>query len=113
MVKAKYTTTEIKKIVKALAGELARNKIIVDKIILYGSYAKGNPHDHSDVDLVVISPSFEGKKMLHIQEQLAKVLSKYLSIIEPIGCSSEDFQSAEPETFFGEIKKSGKVLISE
>lgn len=112
MVKAKYTTTEIRKIAKALAKELERNKIIVDKIILYGSYAKGNPHDHSDIDLVVISPSFKGKKMLEIQEELSIVFSKYLSFIEPIGYSSEEFKYAEPETLLGEIKKSGKVLCS-
>ncbi|MCK4390480.1 MAG: hypothetical protein KAV83_09625 [Desulfobacterales bacterium] len=71
MVKAKYTTTEITKIAKALA-----------------------------------------KKMLDIQAGLARVFSKYLSIIEPLGYSSEDFQSADPETLLGEIKKSGKVLCS-
>lgn len=112
MVKAKYTTTEIRKIAKALAKELERNRIIVDKIILYGSYARGNPHDHSDIDLVVVSPSFRGKKILDIQEELARVFSKYLPIIEPIGYSSQDFQTAEPETLLGEIKRSGKVLCS-
>lgn len=112
MVKAKYTTTEIRKIAKALAKELERNRIIVDKIILYGSYARGNPHDHSDIDLVVVSPSFRGKKILDIQEELARIFSKYLAIIEPIGYSSQDFQTAEPETLLGEIKRSGKVLCS-
>lgn len=112
MVKAKYTTTEIRKIAKALAKKLERNRIIVDKIILYGSYARGNPHDHSDIDLLVVSPSFRGKKILDIQEELARVFSKYLPIIEPIGYSSQDFQTAEPETLLGEIKKSGKVLCS-
>ncbi len=112
MVKAKYTTTEIRNIAKALAKELERNKIVVDKIILYGSYAKGNPHDHSDIDLVIISPSFKGKKMLKIQEELARVFSKYLPLIEPIGYSSEEFQYAEPETLLGEVRKSGKLLCS-
>ncbi len=110
MVKAKFTTAEIRKIAKTLAGELEKNKIVVDKIILYGSYAKGHPHDHSDIDLAIISPSFRGKKMLDIQEELARVFANYLSIIEPLGYSTEDFQSAEPETLLGEIKKSGKVL---
>ncbi len=110
MVKAKFTTTEIRRIAKALARELKKNKIIVDKIILYGSYAKGNPHDYSDIDLAIISPSFNGKRMLDIQEELARIFSNYLSIIEPLGYSTEDFRSAEPETLLGEIKKSGKVL---
>ncbi|MFZ6017563.1 MAG: nucleotidyltransferase domain-containing protein [Nitrospirota bacterium] len=86
------------------------HKIDVDKIILYGSYAKGTPRDHSDIDIAVISPSFKGKKVLEIQAELPKIFSKYLSIVEPVGYSSEDFQSAEPETLLGEIKRSGKVL---
>ena len=110
MVKAKYTTTEIKKIVKILAELLKVNKIPVDRIILYGSYAKGTPQDHSDVDIAVISPSFKGKKMLETQSELARIFSKFLSIIEPIGYSTEDFQSAEPGTLLGEIKRSGKVF---
>jgi len=110
MVKAKYTTTEIKKIIKILAETLKTNKIDVDRIILYGSYAKGIPRDHSDIDIAIISPSFKGKKMLETQSVLARIFSKYLAIIEPVGYSSEDFQSAEPGTLLSEIKKSGKVL---
>lgn len=33
-----------------------------DKIILFGSYAYGNPTEHSDVDLLVIMP-FKGKSI--------------------------------------------------
>ncbi len=112
MVKAKYTRTEIEKLIKAVAVELERNRIKVAKIILYGSYAKGNPRDHSDIDIAIISPSFKGKRLLAIQEQLSKALSKYLAVIEPIGYSSEDFQIAAPETLLGEIKRSGKILYS-
>lgn len=112
MVKAKYTGTEIKKLVKTLAAELERNRIKVSKIILYGSYAKGNPRDYSDIDIAIISPSFKGKRLLTIQEQLSKALSKYLAIVEPIGYSHDDFRIAAPETLLGEIKKSGKVLYS-
>ena len=112
MVKAKYTTAEIRKIIRGLVETLTVNKIAVDKIILYGSYARGKPRDHSDIDIAVISPSFRGKKILDIQEVLARAFSKYLSIIEPVGYSPEDFQSAEPETLLGEIKKSGKILYA-
>ncbi len=71
MVKTKYTAIEIRKIAKELAVLLTANKIIVDKIILYGSYAAGKPREHSDIDIAVISPSFKGKKILEIQESLA------------------------------------------
>jgi len=112
MVKAKYTGTEIKKLARTLAAELETNKIKVAKIILYGSYARGSQRDHSDIDIAIISPSFKGKRLLAIQEQLSRVLSKYLAMVEPIGYSSTDFQAAAPETLLGEIKRSGKILYS-
>lgn len=112
MVKTKYTATEIKEIIKKMAGVFKEKKIAVDKIILYGSYAKGNQREHSDVDVAIISPYFKGKKIIEIQAELAALLSKYLSIVEPVGFSSDDFYSTEPETMLGEIKKHGKVLYS-
>ncbi len=112
MVKAKYTTTEIRNITKVLTETLVKNKIAVNKIILYGSYARGTPRAHSDIDIAVISPSFKGKKMIEIQAELAKIFSKYLSIVKIVGYSTEDFRSAEPETFIGEIKRTGKLLYA-
>ena len=111
MVKAKYTKTEIRRIVNVLVKTLAVNKIDVDKIILYGSYAKGSQRDHSDIDIAIISPSFRGKKKLEVQAELARIFSKYLSIVEPVGYSSEDFQSAETESLLGEIKRTGRILF--
>jgi len=112
MVKEKYTKTEIKKIIKGLVNALSENKIVVDKIILYGSYAKGNSRQHSDIDIAVISRSFKGKRIIDIQGDLAKASSKYLAVVEPIGYSTEDYRSAKMESLIGEIKKSGIILYS-
>lgn len=112
MVKEKYTASEIKKIINSLAKTLTANRIAVDKIILYGSYARGNPRPHSDIDIAVISPDFKGKKIFEIQATLAALLAQYLSVAEVTGYSSDEFQSATPETFIGEIKKTGKILYA-
>lgn len=112
MVKEKYTASEIKKIINNLAKTLMANHIAVDKIILYGSYAKGTPRAYSDIDIAIISPDFKGKKIFEIQAILARLLSQYLSIAEVIGYSSDEFRTASPETFIGEIKRTGKVLYA-
>ena len=112
MVKEKYTKTEIKKIIRGLVNALSENKIVVENIILYGSYAKGNPRQHSDIDIAVISPSFKGRRIIDIQSDLAKASSKYLAIVEPVGYSTEDYESAKMGSLLGEIKKSGKILYS-
>ena len=35
--------------------ELLRNNINLSKVILYGSYAKGNQNSESDIDLILVS----------------------------------------------------------
>jgi hypothetical protein len=44
----------IRRYVRAIADEFQP-----DKIILFGSYAYGTPHEGSDVDLLVIMPTWE------------------------------------------------------
>ena len=38
-----------------------QNQITVTEVILFGSYAAGTQHKHSDIDIAVISPDFENK----------------------------------------------------
>lgn len=112
MAKTTLSQGELKKIINDVVHDLEAHKIKVDKVILYGSYAHGNPKDFSDVDIAVVSPSFARQGILKIQEALAKVMSKYLSVVEPIGCSPEDFNKAYKTSFLGEIKRTGKVLYA-
>lgn len=103
---------EIKNIINSLVIDLEAQKIRVDKVILFGSYAHGTPREFSDIDIAVISPSFSNKNIFKIQEDLARILSKYLSRVEPIGYSPEQFDQPDSTTFLGEIKRTGKVLYS-
>jgi predicted nucleotidyltransferase len=57
-------TREAIKIVKRYIEELRKNKIKVTRAYLYGSYAYGKPHRNSDIDVVVVSPQFEGVRFL-------------------------------------------------
>lgn len=115
MVKAKFSPVEVRKIAWEFAGILEANKIKVAKLILYGSYVRGNPRDFSDIDLAIISPNFKGKNRLQIQEMIAKAVSgrKGLTVaVEPIGYAPEEYAYAERETFLGEIKETGRRLKS-
>lgn len=86
--------------------------MVVDKLILYGSYAKGSARPFSDIDIAVISPSFQGKNRMDIQAELARIFTNYLAIVEAVGYSSKEYLSAQPETLLGEIKRNGKVLVA-
>ena len=53
---------------KYLASEIAKRlepQVHLQKVVLFGSYARGNAHEWSDVDLALISDDFN--KMSHSQ----------------------------------------------
>ncbi len=52
--------TIIKKIEKFKEG--LKNDINIEKIIFFGSRASGKPHKDSDIDLIIVSGDFRGKK---------------------------------------------------
>lgn len=85
-------------------ADTVNKEIKVDKIILYGSYSKGNPHKDSDIDVAVISPDFTGDK---IEDRLR--LMKYrwnIDLrIEPMPFKPEDFVPDDP--FVREIIETG------
>jgi predicted nucleotidyltransferase len=49
-------------IIKRFIDELEKNNIPIKEAILFGSYAKGNYHDWSDIDLALVSDAFEGER---------------------------------------------------
>lgn len=50
--------------IKGLIDSVEKFKKMIgaEKIILFGSYARGEYDEHSDVDLILVSKNFEGKK---------------------------------------------------
>lgn len=105
MAKKKDRVTEI---ISNFAGEL-RKDIPVDKILLFGSYAKGIAVRNSDIDVIVVSPYFrKGKYITHIQYLFRKA-AKVSSLLEPIPAVPEDIKRLDKRTFLGQILKHAKV----
>ncbi len=63
---------------------LLRNHIKLDKVILYGSFAKGKSHIDSDIDVAVVSPDFTGGDRLEDQLKLMRFRRQIDLRIEPI-----------------------------
>jgi predicted nucleotidyltransferase len=78
-----------------------------DAVVLYGSYAKGNPHNDSDIDIAVIFNGFSGdwletsKRLWHLRENI----SLY---IEPILLDSAEDKSG----FVKNIYKTGQIIYN-
>lgn len=94
--------------IKAYADAIAR-RFKPDKIILFGSYAYGQPNADSDVDLLVIMPfdPRRGRKSLEIRQTLRAGFSMDLLVRRP-----EDVEDrlARGDTFLEEVTRKGRVL---
>lgn len=101
--------SEIKKIIARYIAELENLGVKVSQVILYGSYAKGMPEEHSDIDVAVISPAFGKMDLFERQEILSRAHHGFMVPIEPIGMTPR--QIKERKGFAREIAETGVTIF--
>lgn len=83
---------DTKAIVGQFAEALKSQGIQVDKIIHFGSRARGDARGDSDIDLLVVSPDFARMPLYRRHEVLGKALARVMQPIEPLPCAPEEVQ---------------------
>src|SRR5262249_4701533 len=84
----------------------------LDKVILFGSYARGEQTAESDVDLLVVlkdSSVLAGKEIRYINQSLFTIGLQHSTYISAHPVSAERFRS-EKNFFFNRIRKEGIPL---
>lgn len=93
--------------IRRLARQIAE-RFQPDKIILFGSYAYGKPHEWSDVDLLVIMPAYnEINQSIRIRLALAPPFPLDLIVRTPTNLA---WRLEEGDWFLREVVAKGKVL---
>jgi predicted nucleotidyltransferase len=82
--------------------------IRVQKIILFGSYANGNAHDGSDIDLVVLSDDFENKNYWERIDLLTEAIYSVFAPIEATALTFSEWDKGERN--INEYAKNGEVI---
>jgi predicted nucleotidyltransferase len=81
-----------------------------DKIILFGSYAYGTPHEDSDVDILIIMPSKRGRRLsVDIRMAIPFDYAMDLLVRKP---EEVEHALAEGQHFWTEVITRGKVLYA-
>lgn len=87
---------------------LIKHGIPIEKMILFGSWAKGKAKLYSDLDICVVSKKF-GRDPFSEMVMLKKIASKIEPLIEPHPYNPADL--ADPwDPLAAEIRKSGMVV---
>ena len=105
------TLLEIRRILRDYKAELRAHGIRVKKMVLYGSYARGNPKPYSDIDVVVISSDLAKISALKRQEFLAKHTIPVDAPLEVIGYTPAELNKAK-DSIFGQIIRETGVIFS-
>ncbi|PIU10840.1 nucleotidyltransferase [Candidatus Kuenenbacteria bacterium CG08_land_8_20_14_0_20_37_23] len=100
---------KVKKEISNYLDVLKQDRLPIREVWLFGSYAKGNPHEWSDIDLCIVSPKFKDPFRAMQYLWLKRIKDNGLTI-EPVGYSQKDF--AEGSSLISEIKQHGiKIKI--
>ena len=100
--------TKAKQEIKSLVHRLLK-KYPINKIILFGSFSRGDFHNWSDIDLVIVGDFKE-----RFFDRIGLVLNEHKGsyALEPLVYTSEEFNRMRKEKrpFIQEILKTGMVL---
>ena len=94
----------IKNIIKDFIDELQTREMQIEKVFLFGSYAKGHNSEGSDIDVALISKCFSGCRF-DDRHKIAPSIFKIDSRIDPFPFKPEDFNPSDPLVY--EIINSG------
>ena len=98
--------TTVREIASKYAEEV-RKVLNPNAIILFGSYANGNPHEWSDIDIAVIVNDFQGN-WLETASMLYSLTRRVSIGIEPHLMDS----SYDKSGFVEFVKKTGEVIYT-
>lgn len=105
MVKKRH---QIENIITRYVSKLMRLGVEVSQVILYGSYARGNPKEYSDIDIAIVSSTFQELDIFERQLILSKAHHRFGEPLEPIGLTPN--QVRNKKGFVREIVETGVIV---
>ena len=87
------------------------HELPVEKVFLFGSYAKGNANEQSDIDICFFLKDYNGKRRVDVLTQILGIGGKKFTgaFFEPIVFETSEIHNDNP--FVKEILATGKELI--
>ncbi|MBU4311786.1 MAG: nucleotidyltransferase domain-containing protein [Candidatus Omnitrophica bacterium] len=101
------TEPRIKGIIKEYTQSLKNLGINTERVILYGSFAKGQERTDSDIDIIVISKDFQSMNLRERLEVLGVAAARMMRPIEAKGYTPEEIKAASHASFLREILEAG------
>ncbi|MCC6444601.1 MAG: nucleotidyltransferase domain-containing protein [Armatimonadetes bacterium] len=106
--------SQVEAIIKCFAEALQNCGVSIDRIYLYGSYLHGTANDFSDIDIIVVSPSFRGQLAWERVEAIGIASSRAFQMtgesVEALAKTPEEIKDCHPASFLADILKDAEVI---
>jgi predicted nucleotidyltransferase len=86
-------------------AHLLKTKHKVKKVYFYGSFARGDFHEGSDIDLIIVG-EFEGK----MPQRIGRILDLTSLPIEPLVYSEVEFEQMKQRPFLRKVMATAREL---
>lgn len=101
------TRLQIKDTIEEYKHALRMLGIRAERVILYGSFARGSQREDSDIDLLVVSSDFQKMNLRERLEVLGMAAARIMKPIEAQGYTPEETETALRPSFLKEILEAG------
>mgnify|MGYP001618297458 CR=1 FL=1 len=98
---------QIKEVVEEYKQALRALGINAERVILYGSYARANQREDSDIDLIIISQDFQKMNLRERLEVLGIAAVRIMEPVEAKGYTPKEIQMTQEASFLKEVLEIG------
>jgi predicted nucleotidyltransferase len=98
--------TAVRRYLSAVSSE----GIHARRAVLFGSLARGEADEWSDIDLIVIAPEFDGPRDVAQVEALWRAILVADNRIEPIPCGEREWETDETRPILEIARREGIVI---
>jgi predicted nucleotidyltransferase len=104
-------TSSLKRIIRLYSEELAKMGIRPERILLFGSRAKGTARKDSDIDLIVVSPDFGAYNQRERLELLGIAAARILEPVQAQGFTPMEINDQTLTPFWERILREQAIAI--
>ena len=98
--------------VKRYLASLPALGIHARQAVLFGSYVQGRVDEYSDIDLVVITPEFDGARDIALIEKLWQATISADNRIEPIPCGEQEWETDQGRPILEIARREGVIIAA-
>lgn len=84
--------------------------IAVEQAVLFGSQARGEAHEWSDIDLLVVAAQFDDRRDRSTVNLLWQLAARVDSRLEPLPCGSRQWRDDDGSAIIEIARREGTIL---